>query len=72
MANTYSQINIHCIFAVKGRQNILTIDLHTELFKYISSILKNDNAYPLAINGKKDMALFPTQSHKGQMLSTIF
>jgi REP element-mobilizing transposase RayT len=54
MANTYSQINIHCIFAVKGRKYLLTKDIRTDLFKYIHGILKNDHAYPLAVNGWKD------------------
>ncbi|MGM0581267.1 MAG: IS200/IS605 family transposase [Bacteroidota bacterium] len=54
MANTYSQINIQCIFAVKGRKYLLTKDIRTELFKYIYGILENDNTYPLAVNGWKD------------------
>lgn len=54
MANTYSQINIQCIFAVKGRKYLLTKDIRTKLFKYIYGILENDSAYPLAVNGWKD------------------
>ncbi|WP_296621364.1 IS200/IS605 family transposase [Marivirga sp.] len=54
MPNTYSQINIQCIFAVKGRKYLLTKDIRTELFKYMHGILKNDNTYPLAVNGWKD------------------
>jgi REP element-mobilizing transposase RayT len=54
MANTYSQINIQCIFAVKGRKYLLTKHIRTNLFKYIYGILGNDNAYPLAVNGWKD------------------
>jgi len=54
MANTYSQINIHCVFAVKGRENIITKIFRDELHKYMSGILRNDNAYPLAVGGWKD------------------
>ncbi|WP_340153153.1 IS200/IS605 family transposase [uncultured Marivirga sp.] len=54
MANTYSQINIHCVFAVKGRKYQLTKDIRPQLFKYLYGILKNDEAYPLAVNGWKD------------------
>ncbi|WP_375579635.1 IS200/IS605 family transposase [Marivirga tractuosa] len=54
MANTYSQINIQCIFAVKGRKYFLTKEIRKELFRYMYGILKNDNAFPLAINGWKD------------------
>ncbi len=54
MANTYSQINIHCIFAVKGRENLLTKNFRYDLFKYLAGILKNDGSYPLAVGGWKD------------------
>jgi REP element-mobilizing transposase RayT len=54
MANTYSQINIQCVFAVKGRENLLTKNFRDDLFKYMSGILKNDNAFPLAVGGWTD------------------
>ena len=54
MANTYSQINIHCIFAVKGRENIIGKSFRDQLHKYMSGILKNDDAYPLAVGGWLD------------------
>lgn len=54
MANTYSQLNIHCIFAVKGRENIITKNFREELHRYMSGILKNDGSYPLAVGGWKD------------------
>jgi putative transposase len=54
MANTYSQINIQCVFAVKGRENVIYKNFREELFKYMSGILKNNNAFPLAIGGWKD------------------
>jgi len=54
MANTYSQINIHCVFAVKGRENILADHFRDDLFRYIYGILKNDHVFPLAVGGWKD------------------
>jgi REP element-mobilizing transposase RayT len=54
MVNTYSQINIHCVFAVKGRENIITNTFRNDLHKYMYGILKNDNVFPLAIGGWKD------------------
>ena len=54
MANTYSQINIHCVFAVKGRENIITKVYREDLHNYMSGILKNDNAFPLAVGGWLD------------------
>ena len=54
MANTYSQLNIHCVFAVKGRENIITKDFRDDLHRYMSGILKNDGSFPLAVNGWLD------------------
>jgi len=54
MPNTYSQITIQIVFAVKGRENILHPDLRPELFKYITGIIKGKGQLPLAVNGWKD------------------
>lgn len=54
MANTYTQINIQLIFAVKGRENLLKDNFRQDLFKYISGILNGNNQHPLAVNGYKD------------------
>ena len=67
MANTYSQVNIHCVFAVKGRQNLITKVFRDDLHRYISGVLKNDNIFPLAIGGWLDhvhmfFELPPTQN----------
>ena len=54
MANTYTQINIHAVFSVNGRENVLTENFSEKLFKYIAGILKNCNQYSLAVNGYLD------------------
>lgn len=54
MANTYTQVNLHCVFAVKGRQNLLASSFRNELFSYMSAVLKSHNAYPLAVGGWTD------------------
>jgi REP element-mobilizing transposase RayT len=54
MANTYSQLNIRCVFAVKGRENIITSNFRDDLHRYMSGILKNDGSFPLAVNGWLD------------------
>lgn len=54
MANTYSQVNIHAVFTVKGRQNFITKDFRDQLHKYLSVILKNDGSFPLAVGGWLD------------------
>lgn len=54
MANTFTQLNMHVIFSVKGRENILPVKIQPVVFKYISGILTNLNQYSLAVNGYKD------------------
>jgi len=54
MPNTYTQINIHAVFTVKGRENLLTQKFRPKLFEYISGILKNIDQFPLAVNGYQD------------------
>jgi REP element-mobilizing transposase RayT len=54
MANTYTQFNIHIVFAVKGRERIISEKLMDELCKYMHGILVNLKQYPLAIRGYKD------------------
>ena len=51
MANTYSQINIHCVFSVKGREIFITHNYRDALYKYMYGILSNEKAFPLAVNG---------------------
>ena len=51
MANTYSQIYIQVIFAVKGRQSLIKKSWKEELYKYITGIVKNNKQKLIAING---------------------
>jgi putative transposase len=48
MANTYSQLNIQCVFAVQGRENFITENFRDDLHRYMAGILKKDGSYPLA------------------------
>ncbi len=54
MVDTYSQLNVHCIFAVQDRANFITKDFRDDLHMYISGILRQDGSYPLAVNGWMD------------------
>ena len=49
MPNTYSQIYIHVVFAVKGRQNFIKESFRQELQKYITGIVNNNKQKLLAI-----------------------
>jgi len=54
MANTYTQIYIHVVFAVQERAAIINKEWREELFKYIAGILKNQGIKLLAIGGVED------------------
>ncbi|MDZ7355736.1 MAG: IS200/IS605 family transposase, partial [candidate division KSB1 bacterium] len=54
MANTYTQIYIHVVFAVQGRQNLLQPEHKEELHKYITGIVRNRGQKLIAINSMPD------------------
>ncbi len=49
MANTYTQIFIHLIFSVQGRQNLIPEKYREELQKYITGIVQNREQKLLSI-----------------------
>jgi len=51
MADTYSQIYIHVVFAVKGRNNLISTKWKGELYKYMTGIISNEGQKLIAING---------------------
>ena len=53
MANTYTQIYLHIVFAVKYRQNYLRVK-DEELHKYLAGIAKSLNCRLLAANNMED------------------
>jgi len=54
MANTYTQIYIHVVFAVQGRQNLIPKEHKEELHKYIAGIIRNKKQKLIAINSMPD------------------
>jgi putative transposase len=54
MANTYTQITIQIVFAVKNRENIIRKSFREELYKYMAGIIKNKEQKLLSINGVSD------------------
>ncbi|QLC66904.1 IS200/IS605 family transposase [Flavobacterium sp. LPB0248] len=54
MANTYSQLYIQIVFAVKGRQNLISKKWKDEIYKYITGIIVNQKQKLIAINGMPD------------------
>ncbi|NTV01987.1 MAG: IS200/IS605 family transposase [Chlorobiaceae bacterium] len=67
MANTYTQIHIQVVFAVKGREYLLRGPARQELYRYLSTIVQNYGHKLLAIDGMADhvhllIGLRPTQA----------
>ena len=67
MANTYTQIHIQFVFAVKYRDGLIHPAFQKELYQYISGIIKHHNHKLLAINGMPDhvhilVGMRPTQT----------
>lgn len=67
MANTYTQLHIHIIFAVKYREGVIQQSWREELYKYIAGIIQAHNHKLIAINGMPDhihilIGMRPTQS----------
>ena len=55
MANTYTQIYIQIVFAVKGRQNLIAKENREELHQFITGIVTN--------RGQKLFAVFAMPDH---------
>ena len=49
MANTYTQLLTHLVFAVKGRENMIHESIRTRIEKYICGFINNRKSKPLAI-----------------------
>jgi REP element-mobilizing transposase RayT len=54
MANTYTQIHIQCVFAVKFRQYVIEPFWKERLNQYITGIVQNNGHKMIAINNMPD------------------
>jgi len=54
MADTFSQIYIQVVFAVRSREALIQSKWEEDLFKYITGIVQKKGQKMLAINGTKD------------------
>lgn len=67
MSNTYTQLHIQFVFAVKYRNCQIFSPLKEELYRYINAIIQHNGHKVLAINGMSDhihifIGMRPTQS----------
>ena len=54
MPNTYTQLYIHIVFSVKGRQALIPKEHKTELHGYIIGIIRNKKQTAIQINSMPD------------------
>jgi putative transposase len=54
MANTYTQLYVHYIFAVQNRQSLINNNIKEDVCKYISGIIEQQGHKVFAINGMPD------------------
>ena len=67
MANTYTQIHLQFVFAVQNRISLIQDIWKPDIYKYISTIVRNNGHKVLAINGIPDhihllVGMRPTES----------
>jgi len=67
MPNTYTQIHIQAVFAVQNRQSLIQNEWKDELYKYMTTLIQNENHKLLQINGMPDhvhvfFGMRPTQA----------
>lgn len=51
MANTFTKIYLHIVFAVQNRISLIQPEWKNELYKYITGIVQNNKHKLIAING---------------------
>lgn len=54
MANTYSQIYLHYIFAVQNHISLISSLWQVDLYRYMSGIIANNGHKTFVINGMRD------------------
>ena len=66
MANTYTQITIQAVFAVRYRQSLIDPSFENDLYKYMTGIIQSEGHKMLQINGMPDHIhiLFGMRTHQ--------
>ncbi|WP_318349074.1 IS200/IS605 family transposase [Aquipluma nitroreducens] len=54
MANTYTQLYIHYVFAVQNRLSLINDNWQSDLYKYMNGIIEQQGHKPFVINGMPD------------------
>jgi putative transposase len=71
VANTYTQIHIHAIFAVRNRASLIQQKWKEELYKYITGIIQTNKHKLIIINGMPDHVHLLIGMRPNQSLSDL-
>lgn len=71
MANTYTQIYMHIVFAVGRRECLIANEWAEELYKYMAGTCKNRKHFVHAINGAADHVHLLIGMHPGESVSEL-
>jgi len=71
MANTFTQIHLQIIFAVENRISLIKPSWETQLYKYVTGIVQNNDHKLLTINGVPDHLHFLIGMRPTQALSYL-
>ena len=69
MANTYTQIYMHIVFAVESRECLIADQWIDELHRYLAGACKNKNHFVYAINGTADHVHLLIGMHPAESVS---
>ncbi|MEZ4990275.1 MAG: IS200/IS605 family transposase [Saprospiraceae bacterium] len=71
MPNTYTQLDIQLVFAVKGRQSLVHRSWKDDLYRYITGIVQNHGHKMLRINGMPDHVHIFIGYHPTQLIPKL-
>ena len=71
MANTYTQIYIHIVFAVSHREAMISDSWCDELYRYMVGACRNRNHFVHAINGTPDHVHLLVGLHPADSVSSL-
>ncbi len=71
MANTYTQLYIQFVFAVRNRESLIHQSWEDQLYKYITGIVQNHKHKMITINGMPDHVHLFVGMHPTQSISTL-
>ena len=71
MANTYTQLYIHIVFAVARRESLIKDGWTSELYAYLAGTCRNRNHFVHAIGGTADHVHLLVGIHPSESVATL-